>query len=954
MSFIINSAASQKTNVILKKFDDWNEWIMIVKTMIRRDDVERYVNLIKIESVKSIEFNLSIFFTIKIDAINSTDLSIDEQRDLAILREDYKNQMRKYKERIDVLKNLNIFILTSVDRFKLIYLRNQKTIHQKLSILKKRFTSTNRIRRLEIVRKNKNLQRAFKHQQMNQWLLNWEKIYVKTERLNLSDVQNDRCAYDFLNSLRTMNLSFVFDRKTILNHEINQRKFSTSIRNLLKEFRNHLRIARTLITKRATHEAFATLQEKSSNEKTIDQKESKKFSNRRFENSKIENKSCLCDRKHLFKDCYYLIEKIRSTEWQSNEEIKKKINKILELNSKFRVAVKYVKKKVKKWLEKDKKIENFDDESTQTSKRIILNVSFAEAFVEEKISYKLINCWTLNSEIDIYVCNDSDRFQLNRIIDFENQLVVDKIVYEIENYETMNIVVKKFDDSINIQLLNVALMFEFFINLICLIKMMKKEIHWNIESKRLHRKKIIFCFVESIKNHRVLEKNSSIDDRFDAFKAKSEASKSDLMITNKEWHKMLNHSKSKIIVHLAERINEIKINDLDSASFINQCEICVLIKTHEIMSRRFEQKESIDYSLSRVDYDLISMNEKYNQNFWISHFVDFYIRMNFVYTHSRKNDVLSMICEFLKTIRTRHDQIVRFIRMNDERILRFEYRDFMKMRKIATKRFVSYTSFQNDKIERFEKVLMIKIRTLRIKTNLSTNLWSKIFKAVDYLNNRILRWTLTWKTFFEILIEKKSNLSHLQSYDCRVYFLKNIISRKDRLKSKAFIDYLVRYDFTNIFRIWIFSRMQIIRIKDVIFDKTLFYDLAKFDSRHLLIINVKNMLKILEVSDNIFFEMIIKKDDEINQIIDHLKDESIESRFVKSIYQAEKTFFLHIDMKNIYLLTFEMISNRDQKFNANIIDTTSLLQISLKIDEILNSVQNQSILNSSIENESQS
>jgi hypothetical protein len=122
---------------------------------------------------------------------------------------------------------------------------------------------------------------------------------------------------------------------------------------------------------------------------------------------------------------------------------------------------------------------------------------------------------------------------------------------------------------------------------------------------------------------------------------------------------------------------------------------------------------------------------------------------------------------------------------------------------------------------------------------------------------------------------------------------------------------------------------------------------------------VKNTLKILKVSNNIFFEVIIEKDDEIDQMIDHLKDESIESRFVKSTYQAEKTLFFHIDMKNIYFLILEMISDRDQKFNANIIDTMFLLQIDLKINEILNSDQNQdvqetSILNSSIENESQS
>jgi hypothetical protein len=231
-----------------------------------------------------------------------------------------------------------------------------------------------------------------------------------------------------------------------------------------------------------------------------------------------------------------------------------------------------------------------------------------------------------------------------------------------------------------------------------------------------------------------------------------------------------------------------------------------------------------------------------------------------------------------------------------------------------------------------------------------------MFKSIDYLNNRILRRALIWKTFFEILIEKKSNLAHLQSYECRAYFLKNIISKKNRLKSKIFIDYFVRYDFTNIFRIWISSRMRVIQIKDVLFDKTLFYDLAKLDSKHLLIINVKNTLKVLKISNNIFFEMIIEKN-ENNLSIDHLKNKSIEFRLKEEVDQIEKTFFLHIVMKKSHLLIFKMISNKNQKkFNENIIDTMLFLQIDLKIDEILNSVQNESqlMLNSSIENESQS
>jgi hypothetical protein len=78
---------------------------------------------------------------------------------------------------------------------------------------------------------------------------------------------------------------------------------------------------------------------------------------------------------------------------------------------------------------------------------------------------------------------------------------------------------------------------------------------------------------------------------------------------------MLEHSGPKIIAHLAEKIDEIKVDDSESAPSINRCETCALTKTHEIVSRRIDQKEPADHPLSRVDYDLISMNEKYNEDF---------------------------------------------------------------------------------------------------------------------------------------------------------------------------------------------------------------------------------------------------------------------------------------------------------------------------------------------------
>ncbi len=64
-----------------------------------------------------------------------------------------------------------------------------------------------------------------------------------------------------------------------------------------------------------------------------------------------------------------------------------------------------------------------------------------------------------------------------RLIKSNDKFMIEKIVYSIEKYKTMNIIVKNSNESVNIQLVNVALIFEFFTNLMCLRKFLAKEIH---------------------------------------------------------------------------------------------------------------------------------------------------------------------------------------------------------------------------------------------------------------------------------------------------------------------------------------------------------------------------------------------------------------------------------------------------------------------------------------------
>ena len=63
------------------------------------------------------------------------------------------------------------------------------------------------------------------------------------------------------------------------------------------------------------------------------------------------------------------------------------------------------------------------------------------------------------------------------------------------------------------------------------------------------------------------------------------------------------------------------------------------------------------------------------------------------------------------------------------------------------------------------------------------------------------------------------------TYTCRAYplILKETIPRKQKLAPRAHIGYLVGYDSTNIYRIWMPSKKKIIRTKDVTFNEKLFY-----------------------------------------------------------------------------------------------------------------------------------
>jgi hypothetical protein len=64
-------------------------------------------------------------------------------------------------------------------------------------------------------------------------------------------------------------------------------------------------------------------------------------------------------------------------------------------------------------------------------------------------------------------------------------------------------------------------------------------------------------------------------------------------------------------------------------------------------------------------------------------------------------------------------------------------------------------------------------------------------------------------------------------FDCKAFlFFKKIdaFKKNEKMKSWAFIEYLIKYDFINIFRVWNSKKNDVNDYRDVIFNETKFFD----------------------------------------------------------------------------------------------------------------------------------
>jgi hypothetical protein len=76
----------------------------------------------------------------------------------------------------------------------------------------------------------------------------------------------------------------------------------------------------------------------------------------------------------------------------------------------------------------------------------------------------------------------------------------------------------------------------------------------------------------------------------------------------------------------------------------------------------------------------------------------------------------------------------------------------------------------------------------------------------------------------------RNKIAHFKMFDCKAFSLLkkiNALKKNEKMKFWAFIEYLIKYDFINIFRVWNSKKDDVNDYRDVIFNETNFFDTYK-------------------------------------------------------------------------------------------------------------------------------
>jgi hypothetical protein len=208
---------------------------------------------------------------------------------------------------------------------------------------------------------------------------------------------------------------------------------------------------------------------------------------------------------------------------------------------------------------------------------------------------------------------------------------------------------------------------------------------------------------------------------------------------------------------------------------------------------------------------------------------------------------------------------------------------------------------QNEKFERFDDMLIEKAKCIREHVKLSKDFYSECYLVAAHILNRTSSSSLSWDSsliFMQKLLKEsiRNEIAHLKMFDCKTFSLLkevNAFKKNEKMKSRAFIEYLIKYDFINIFRVWNSKKDDVNDYRDVIFNETKFFDtyekvdLFKKKERKFYVMYRAIFMQIFEDSDEKQYDRISIRKFVLNSFKKNVVSKSMMKKRISSSKESQ-------------------------------------------------------------------
>lgn len=260
---------------------------------------------------------------------------------------------------------------------------------------------------------------------------------------------------------------------------------------------------------------------------------------------------------------------------------------------------------------------------------------------------------------------------------------------------------------------------------------------------------------------------------------------------------------------------------------LQDCDTCAQSKAHRLISRRQRIKERLPAPLSDVSMDIVEYNIAFNGDKYMLYAYDESTRLHFVWSmHSTGQQALVEAYQELRRFVKNLGREIYVISTDNDASIGYIFKSVLRDDNVNLNLSAPYTAAQNPS-ERAGGLLTTMARCMAIEGNLPEGLWPELVATAAYLLNRSPTRALKYKTPMEAATGQKPSVAHIYKVGSRAYAYKTRkgdLPKRNKLDGRCHIGYLVGFEGHNIYRIWIPSRNEVIRTRDVLFNEQARYE----------------------------------------------------------------------------------------------------------------------------------